>query len=70
LAARVYRKYLRILDGRGVMFAVADDVKLLGPPEVIAEVAKGFPALAWEEAGLTTHTVKNQINVQPSAHAN
>ena len=51
------------------MFAVVDDVKLLGPPEVIAEVAKGFPALAWEEAGLTTHTVKNRIYVQPSAQA-
>ena len=36
LAAKVYRKQLRILDGRGVLFAVADDVKLLGPVEVIA----------------------------------
>jgi hypothetical protein len=36
LAARVYRKQLRILDGRGVLLAVADDVKILGPPEVIA----------------------------------
>jgi hypothetical protein len=70
LAARVYRKHLRILDGRGALFAVADDVKLLGPPEVIAEMAEGFPALAWEEASLTTQTVKNKIFVQSSAQAN
>ena len=70
LASRVYKKQLRIMDGRGVLFAVADDVKLLGPPEVIAEMAEGFPILAWEEAGLTTQTVKNRIYVQPSAQAN
>jgi len=54
LAARVYMKQISILDGRGVLIAVADDVKLLGPPEVIAEMPQGFPSLAWEEAGLTT----------------
>ena len=70
LAARVYRKQLRILDGTGVLLAVADDVSLLGPPEVIAEMAEGFPALALEEASLTTQTVKNRIYVQPSAQAN
>ncbi len=69
LATRVYRKHLRILDGRGVLFAVADDVKLLGPPEIIAEMAEGFPALAWEEAGLTTQKVKNRVYVEPSAQA-
>ncbi len=46
-----------------MLFAVADDVKILGPPEVIKEMAEGFPTLAWEEAGLTTHTVKNTIFV-------
>jgi len=46
LAARVYRKQLGILDGRGILFAVADDVKILGPPEVIKEMAEGFPTLA------------------------
>ncbi len=70
LAARVYRKQLRILDGRGVLFAVADNMKLLGPPEVITEMAEGFPALDWEEAGLTTHTVENKIYVHPSAQPN
>jgi hypothetical protein len=61
LAARVYRKQLHILHGRGVLFAVADDVKILVPPAVIKELAEGFPTLAWEEAGLTTQTVKNRI---------
>ncbi len=58
------------MDGRGVLFAVADDVKLLGPPEVIAEMAEGFPTLAWEEAGLTTQPLKNRIYVHPSAQPN
>ncbi len=57
LAARIYRKQLRFRDGRGVLFVVADDVKILGPPEVIKEMAEGFPTLAWEEAGLTTQRV-------------
>ncbi len=70
LAARVYRKQLRLLDGRGVLLAVVDDVKILGTPEVIAEMAEGFLALAWEEAGLTTLTVKNRIYVKSSAQAN
>jgi hypothetical protein len=39
LAARVYMKQLRILNGREVLFALADDVKILGPPEVIMEMA-------------------------------
>jgi hypothetical protein len=63
LAPRVYKKQLHILNGRGVLFAVADDVKILGPPAVIKEQAEGFPTLAWEEAGLTTQTVKNRIFV-------
>jgi hypothetical protein len=63
LAARIYRKQLHVLDGRGFLFAVADDVKIVGPPEVIKELVEGFPTLAWEEAGLTTQTVKNNIFV-------
>jgi hypothetical protein len=46
LATRVYRKQIRILDGREVRFAVADDVKLLGPPKMITKLAEGFPSLA------------------------
>ena len=37
--------------------------------EVIKELAESFPTLAWEEAGLTTQTVKNRIFVQSSAQA-
>jgi hypothetical protein len=51
MATRIYRKQLQALDGRGVLFAVADDVKILGPPEVIKEMTEGFPTLAGEEAG-------------------
>ena len=69
LATRVYKKQLHVLDGRGVLFAVADDVKTLGPPEVIKEMAEGFSTLAWEEAGLTTQTVKNRIFVESFAQA-
>ncbi len=49
LTARVYRKQLRILDGRGMLLAVTDDVKIMGPPEVIKEMTKGFPTLVREE---------------------
>ncbi len=52
---------------KGVPFAVAGDVKILGPPKVIKEMAEGFPTLVWEEAGLTTQTVKNRIFVHASA---
>ncbi len=45
------------------MFAVADDVKIIAPPFVIVELAEGFPALALEEAGLTSHTVKNHLHL-------
>jgi hypothetical protein len=69
LAARVYKKQLQALNGRGVLFAVANDVKILGPPTMIKELAERFPQLAWEEAGLTTQTVKNRIFFQPSTHA-
>ncbi len=57
-------------DGRWVLFAVADDVKILGPPETIQEMAKCFPILAWEVARLTTQMVKNRIFVSSSAQAN
>ena len=67
MAAKVYRMRRQILNGRGVPFAVAGDVKILGPPEVIKEMAEGFPTLVWEEAGLTTQTVKNRIFVHASA---
>ena len=67
LVARVYRKQLATLDGRGVLFAVSDDLRIQAPPEVIGEIVEAFPKVAWEEAGLTTHTKKTRIFVQPSA---
>ena len=37
LAARVYKKHLVLLNGRGVLFAIEDDVKILAPPVAIGE---------------------------------
>jgi hypothetical protein len=54
LAAQVYKKQLVLLNKRGVLFAIVDDVKILAPPVVIKELAESFPTIAWEEAGLTT----------------
>ena len=67
MVARVYRKQLATQDGRGVLFAVADDLRVPGPPKVIGEIVEAFPKVAWEEAGLATQTAKNRIFVQPSA---
>jgi hypothetical protein len=39
LAAKVYMKHLQALNGRSVLFAIADDVKIIAPPAVIAELA-------------------------------
>jgi hypothetical protein len=65
LATRVYKKQLHVLDGRGVLFAVADDVKILGPPEVIKEMARDFPTLEWEEVGLTTKRSRTVSSSSP-----
>jgi len=67
LAARVYRKQLALPNSKGVLFAVADDLKILAPPTVIFEVVEVFPETAWEEAVLTAQTQKNKIYVQPTA---
>jgi hypothetical protein len=67
LAARIYRRQLATLDGRGVLFAIVDDVKIAAPPSVIAEIVDTFSDIAWHEAGLTTQAIKNRIYVQPSA---
>jgi hypothetical protein len=69
LAARVNRRLLAVLDGRGVLFAIADDVTMSAPPEVTREIGDVFADIAWHEAGLTAHTVKHRIYVQPSARA-
>ena len=67
LSARLYRKIVALLDGRGLLFAIADDVKIIGPPNVIVEVVTAFPELAWSEAGLRTQSAKGRIYVPPSA---
>ena len=54
LAARVYKKQLRILNGRGVLFAATADAKILGPPEGLQDMAEDFPTLACKETGPTT----------------
>ncbi len=61
LAARIYKKQLAVLDGRGVLFAIADDVKIAAPPTVIENIVDSFAGIAWNEAGLTTQVVKNMI---------
>ncbi len=45
---------MTVLDGRGVLFAVADDVKISSPPHVDGEIAEVFEDIAWNEAGLNT----------------
>jgi hypothetical protein len=44
LIAGVYRKQIDTLAGKGVLFVVADEAKILAPPTIIAEVADGFPS--------------------------
>jgi hypothetical protein len=67
LMARVCKKHIVTLAGRGVLFAIVDVLKILAPPVVIAKLAEGLPALAWSEAGLKTQSVNNRLYVQPSA---
>ena len=66
LVARVYRKQLATLDDRGVFFTIAEDLRVLGPPDVIGEIVEAFPQMAWEEAGLTTQTTKNIWDLRPA----
>jgi hypothetical protein len=70
LVARVYRRLLAILDGRGVLFAIEDDVEISAPPLVTDEIVEIFDDIAWTDAGLTTQVVINRIYVQPSLSAN
>ena len=65
----IYKKQLSTLNGPGALFATVGDMKILALPEVIGEMTKGFPSLAWKEEGLATQTVKSRIFVQPSARA-
>jgi hypothetical protein len=66
LATRIYRACSKILDGRGILLglSLADDCKILGPPEVVNESVEQLPTLAMSEADLTTQATKNRIYVQ------
>jgi hypothetical protein len=46
LAARLYRAFLKTIHGRGILLAIADDVKICAPPLVLAEINDKLPALA------------------------
>ena len=59
--ARVYRKQLTLMDGRGVLFAVSDDLRIMAPLAVIHEIVEVFPVIVWEEASLSTQTLKNMV---------
>ena len=67
LVARVYKKQLALLDGKGSIFAVLNDLRILAPPAVIREMVEVFPVTAWKEACLTTQTLKNKVYIQPFA---
>ena len=64
LSAKLYRAFIKILDGRGILPAIiADDVKIGSPPSVLAEIVVKLPALAMSEARLTTQASKNRVYV-------
>ena len=67
LAARLYRAFMKIIGDRGVLFSIADDVKIAGPPSVLAEIVAQLPFLSMSEAGLKTQASKNRVYVSPSA---
>ncbi len=58
--------FMQILNGRGILLAIADDVKICAPPSFLADIVGKLPAIAMFEASLTTHASKNIIYVQPS----
>ena len=69
MSARLYNPFTKILNGRGILLVIADDVKICTPPSVLAEIVGKLPALAMYEAWLTTQASKNRIYVHPSAKA-
>jgi hypothetical protein len=69
LAVMICIRQLATLNGKSVLFDIVDDVKIAAPPAIIAEIVDIFSDVAWHEAGLTTHVVKNMIYVQPTARA-
>ncbi len=67
VAVRLYSALMKIIENRGVLFSVADDVKISGPPSILAEIVAQLPALAISEEGLKTQASKNCVCVPPSA---
>ena len=49
---------MKIINGRGILLAIADDVEICAPPSVLVEIAGKLPTLAMFEAGLTTQHPK------------
>ena len=60
---------MKIFNGRGILLAIADDVKICTPPSVLAQIVDTLPTLAMSEAELTTQATKNRVYVQSSARA-
>ena len=60
---------MKILNGRGFLFVIADDVKMTTPHEVETEVVGQLPKLAMFEGGLMTQATKSIICVYPSVNA-
>ena len=69
ISVRLYKAFIKILYGRGILLAIADDVKICSPFSILAEIVGKLPALAMSEAGLTTQASKNIFYVRPSARA-
>jgi hypothetical protein len=69
LAARLYRAFSKILDGRGILLGLADASNILEPPDVLDEVVQQLLALAMTGTGLTSQATKNKIYMQPSYRA-
>jgi hypothetical protein len=69
LAARLYGAFMKIIDYRGLLFALSDDVNMVAPSKVLADIVARLPSLAISEAGLKTHASKNRVYDKPSARA-
>ena len=67
LSARLYKAYMEILNGRGILLAIADDVKMCASPFLLTKIVGKLPAPAMSEAGLATQASKNRVYGQPSA---
>jgi len=69
LAARLYRAFMNIIDDCVALFALADEVNIIGPPAVLTEIMAKLPALVMSKAWLKTQASKNRVYVHPSARA-